>query len=356
MRKLIVSLSVVGAVACGGPDAAALVGGEDTDVDAVETLDSELTSSSKATTWLPVTEANSWTFESPSGATRTVKLVQVGSGMALMQGLLGADTWVGVTSSSANTLFAWDGAAWQPFVRFGYAYSEWRYGSGTCTGFKLKRAATGRVVTTAAGTFSDTRVIAVQQVPDPLAFCAPPAVRELTFAANVGLIAFTTGRGEVFTLKRATVAGLVLPSSPVQATLTLDKASYLSLPNTIRCITTPCPSNEQTAVAKATFVVKNTGAQAVSWSFNTGCQFDIDVTSASGALVKRFSRDVACTMALSQVTLAPGQSKTYSADLKLADDNGLQLSGTFGLRARLIPRGGAAAPAAAASLSVRIQP
>ncbi len=355
MRNLIVSLSLFGVVACGGPDAAALVGGEEADADSLETLDSELTSSSRAATWMPVTEANSWTFESAAGATRTVKLAQVGSGMALMQGLLTADTWVGVTSSSANTLFGWNGTDWQALVRFGYARTEWRYGAGTCTTFKLKRAATGRVVTTPAGTFSDTRVIAVEQVPDPVAFCAPPAVKELTFAANVGLVAFTTGRGEVFTLKRATVAGLVLPSSPVQATLRLDKASYVSLPNTIRCITTPCPSNEQTAVAKATFAVKNTGPQAVSWSFNTGCQFDIDVTSASGALVKRFSRDVACTMALSQVTLAPGQSKTYSADLKLADDNGLQLSGTFGLRARLIPRGGAPAPAAAASLAVRIQ-
>ena len=212
-------------------------------------------------------------------------------------------------------------------------------------------------VVTPAGAFVDTRTISVEQVPHPTALCTPPAISELTFAAGVGLVAFRTGRGERFALRSATVDGKPVPAAAgaVTATLTLDKASYTNTPNTIRCVTTPCPGNERTAVAKVAFTVANGSASSQTWSFRTGCQLEVELVSASGLVVKRLSDDRVCTMALTSVTLAPGQRRTWSAELPLADRDGLQLDGSYIARARLIPSSNpGAAPVASSAFTVRI--
>ena len=137
--------------------------------------------------------------------------------------------------------------------------------------------------------------------------------------------------------------------------MTLDQASYVSIPNTIRCITTPCPSNAQTASAKVSFELKNTGTASKTWQFSSGCQFDVELVSAAGRVVRRLSDDRSCSFATSSVTLGAGQSKSYSASLPLEDTAGLQLDGPYTVKAKLIPSSGAsAAPTASGSLSVEV--
>jgi len=360
-NRLISSTFAVLTLAACGPDAGMLVDAQDVDTDdAIATTESELTTSSRVGLWFPMNEGNSWAFESTTGTSRTLRLSSVANGMAELHGLTSAATWIGVSSSSGNTLMQWDAAsgAWRSWLRFGFASTSWTLGTEPCTGARLRRSATGTTVSTKAGAFTDTRTISVEQLPSKTALCAPPAFSELTFAAGVGLVAFRTGRGERFTLASATVAGKRVPaaSGAVTATLTLDQGSYLNKPNTIRCITTPCPSNEVTAVAKATFTVSNGSATSQSWSFRTGCQFDLELVAASGLVVKRVSDDRVCTQALTSVTLAPGQSRTWTADVALADRDGLQLDGSFTARARLIPSTSAGpAPIASRPLSVRVQ-
>lgn len=360
VRALFASSIALVLAAC-GPDAEMLADAQDVDTDEfVATTEGELTSSSSAAVWFPMANGNTWTFESTTGATRTLRLDSVANGMGSITGLATSATWVGVSSTSANTLMKWDDAsrAWTSWLRFGFASSSWNVGTEACTGAKYRRSATGVTATTAAGAFTDTRTIAIAQVPSKTALCAPPAFTELTFAANVGLVAFRTGRGERFTLKTATVGTRRFPAAngAVTATLTLDKTSYVNKPNTIRCITTPCPSNEVTASARATFTVTNGSASSQTWNFRTGCQMDIEVVSSSGLVVKRLSDDRACTMALTSVTLASGQSRTWTAELPLADRDGLQLDGSFTARARLIPSANAgSAPVANSAFSVRVQ-
>ncbi len=360
IRPIAASFVALVLAAC-GPDAAMLVDAQDVDTDdAIATTESELTTSSRAGLWFPMNEGNSWTFESASGTARTMRLSSVGNGMAELSGMASGSTWIGVSASSANTLMQWDStsATWRSWLRFGFASSTWSLGTEVCTGAKLRRSATGAAVSTPAGAFTDTRTISIEQLPSKTALCAPPAFNELTFAAGVGLVAFRTGRGERFALKSATVAGKRVPvaSGAVTASLTLDKTSYVSTPNTIRCITTPCPSNEVTAVAKATFTVTNGAATSQTWTFRSGCQFDVELVASSGLVVKRLSDERACTMALTSVTLAPGQSRTWTADVSLADRDGLQLDGSFSARARLIPSSAAgSAPIAARGFSVRVQ-
>ena len=141
----------------------------------------------------------------------------------------------------------------------------------------------------------------------------------------------------------------------VTGTLSVDRPRYANVPNTIRCIRAPCPSNAVTAKAQATFTVTNSTTSTFTWRFNTGCQFDLDVAATTGTVVRRLSDGRFCTQALTQLTLAPGEVKTYLAELPLEDKAGLQLDGSFRVTARLLGTGGPAV-SGAASFGVAIGP
>lgn len=357
MNRILMSLVVFSLFAC-GPDALAVVGEDDTELDGTESYDAELTSTSRSSTWFPLQTGNTWTFKNTSGTTRTVTLTQVGDGMALLTGLFASPTWVGLTSDASTSLQMWTGSAWVPFVRFGYATTTWRTTNELCKGLIGRRLSTGTVVSTTAGSFSDTRTISFAQVSNSTTLCAPQAFNELSFVPNVGLVAFRTGSGQRFTLVSAKVNGKtfpVLPEADITAKLVLDQSSYVSIPNTIRCITTPCSSNAQTASTKVAFELRNVGSTSKTWQFSTGCQFDVELVSASGEVVRRLSEGRACTFALTSLTLAAGQSRVYSATIPLEDKTGLQLDGTYSVRAKLIPSSSAStAPTAAGSFSVSV--
>ncbi len=358
-RILFSSFVAVSMFTACGPDALARVGEEESEFDGIEAYDAELTSTSRSSTWFPLQTGNSWTFKNTSGTSRTVTLTQVGDGMALVTGLFANPTWVGLTTDTSTSLMMWSGSAWVPFVRFGYASTSWRTSDAVCTGLIGRRFSTGTTVSTTAGSFSDTRTVSFAQVSSPTTLCAPQAFNELTFVPNVGLVAFRTGSGQRFSLVNAKVNGknipVVAPEADITAKVALDAANYTSLPNTIRCITAPCSSNAQTAEAKVSFELRNTGSVSKTWQFSTGCQFDVELVSTSGTVVRRLSEGRACTFSLTSLTLAAGQSKVYSATIPLEDKTGLQLDGTYSVRAKLIPSSNAStAPTATGSLAVTV--
>jgi hypothetical protein len=357
MNRFIPLFAAVSLFAC-GPDAIAVVGEEETELDGTESYDAELTSTSRSSTWFPLQNGNSWTFKSSTGTTRTVTISQSADGMALVTGLFANPTWVGLTSDASTSLMMWSGSAWVPFVRFGYATTTWRTSSEVCTGLIGRRLSTGTVVSTTAGSFSDTRTISFAQVSSPTTLCAPQAFNEVAFVPNMGPVAFRTGSNQRFTLVSAKVNGKTFPVAPeadITAKVTLDQASYVSIPNTIRCITAPCSSNAQTASAKVSFELRNTGSTSKTWQFSTGCQFDVELVSTSGAVVRRLSEGRACTFALTSLTLGAGQSRVFSATIPLEDKTGLQLDGSYAVKAKLIPSSGAStAPTASGSLAVTV--
>lgn len=354
-RSILLSMVALSLFAC-GPDAMAVVA-DDAELDGTEAYDAELTSTSRSSTWFPLQSGNSWTFKNSAGATRTVTLGEVSDNMALLTGLFASPVWVGLTSGSSTSLQMWTGSAWVPLIRFGYATTTWRTSSQVCTGLVGRRLSTGTAIATPAGSFTDTRTISYAQVSSPTTLCAPQAFNELSFVPNVGLVAFRTGNNQRFTLVSAKLNGRTFPSqveADISARLTLDQANYVSIPNTIRCITTPCPSNEQTASARISFELRNVSSVSKTWQFSSGCQFDVELVSSSGAVVRRLSDDRACTFALTSVTLTAGQSKSYTVSMPLADKAGLQLDGTYSVRAKLIPSGMGSAPSASGSLSVSV--
>jgi hypothetical protein len=62
-----------------------------------------------------------------------------------------------------------------------------------------------------------------------------------------------------------------------------------------------------------------------------------------------------CTFSLTSLTLGAGQSKVFSTKIPLEDRDGLQLSGWYTVRAKLIPSSNASsAPTASEKLNVTV--
>lgn len=347
--------AAVAVLAACGPNTVAPNDTMEAEADERATTTGELSQPDRADHWFPMAEGNSWSFQAPSGDVRKVSYEGVYQGIGYLSGLITNDRWMGTSSSAPNTLYSWNenDDTWSPFIRFGYAVTPWNWGVGACNEYKVKRSATGITVTTPAGTFSDARTISFERKPSPTARCMMPAFTALTFAPKVGLIAIQTDV-EKFVLTNAKVGGKLYPAvGGIKGTLKLDKATYVNKPNTIACITTPCPGNDVTATAKATFTVTNDGTQSETWQFRSGCQFDLALVSESGKTVRTLSENRFCTLSLTSVTLAPGQSKTYTADLPLSTRTGEQLFGNFTAKANLIPSNATFNAASAASFVVK---
>lgn len=352
--------------ACGDADSTAEIGGS-TEFAAEEEIDSTADAllSNSSQTWLPMQQGNTWTLTSATGATMTVAFDDVSGGIGWLDGLSREGEWTGISSTAPNTLFAWntDLRRWDPLYRFGYAYTSWSIGAG-CDKFTLKRTATDVGVVVPAGSFQNARTISYTHTPPPNARCMVPVLKSVTFAPNVGVVMLVNGAGEKFTLKSARVNGksypATTPASGVTSKLVLDKASYTNYSNTIQCITTPCPGNAVTAAAKFTYTVTNGTSTTQTWNFSSGCQYNVTLTGSDGKVVRSLSDDRACTFALSTLTLAPGQSKTFTGEIELSSSaDASQLEGTYTARAFLIPRSGAVATQvapASANLSVSIVP
>jgi hypothetical protein len=356
MKTALPAIAAALLFAC-GPNTASInspMEGE-TELDESASTTGELVSN-RAEVWFPMQEGNTWSLESAAGETRTVSYEGVYDGIGFLNGLMLDGRWMGTAHNAPNSLYSWSEYTntWDTFIRFGYANTEWSWGTGACGAFTVKRSASNITVTTPAGKFTNARTIAFQMKPSPTARCMAPAFTELTFAPGVGLIAINTYNGK-FLLKSATVAGKAIPAAVVtgiKGSLRLDKSTYVNVPNTIVCITTPCPGNDVTATAKATYTVSNNGTKSETFQFNSGCQFDIKLVDDTGKIVRSLSENRFCTLALTAFTLAPGQAKVFTADLPLSNRIGEQLFGNFTATASLNPSNAVSKAESAASFIV----
>ena len=332
-NAFVAAFSLIAFAACGVPDSEVVVSDEVSSEPEIMEAGQEL-SSSAVKDWFPLEKGNEWVFKGLSSQ-KTVRVVAVGTGIAYVTGLHAEGKWVGVSASTPNTLYAWDGDAgrWNVFIRFGYSVTSWTYNQseGACSKFAARRTSTGQEYATVAGAFSDTRAIGFTMTPPANVRCAQPDFGELVFAARVGPIMIKRPDGEKFALQSAKVGVTTLPraTGSVVVKTTTDKTAYLNQSNTIRCITTPCPSNEVTAEAKVTITLVNTTSEVQSFRFNTGCQTNVQIFDATGKIVKNLETARMCTMALSTVALSPGQTRSWVETVSLISDLGEQLDGTY---------------------------
>ncbi len=339
-----------------GVDSDATVGGVPSDAELTESSD-EL-ASSRADVWWPLAQGNEWILQSPRGGTIRLAVSYSSGSIRYLEGMNGEGVWLGHASSAPNSLYVynWD-EGWGPLVRFGYAYTPWdvRYSDGPCDHFRARRSATGARVQAMAGAFTDVRKVEFEIRPDPTVLCRPPYVKELAFAPGVGPVALSSGTGETFLLASAKVGQRQYGGvSGISVSVSADRAEYTSRPNTIACVTAPCPSNEVTAVARLTLTVRNTSSSARTFQFRSGQRFDFLLSDDRGELRATWSESQLFTQASGSLTLSPGQSRSFTAEMPLKGRDGQQLEGIFTVRGVLTTADGNG-PSATTTIRVTIQ-
>jgi hypothetical protein len=115
----------------------------------------------------------------------------------------------------------------------------------------------------------------------------------------------------------------------------LDKELYTAKANTIRCITTPCPSNGEPAVANVTITVTNATFVPKIMEFTSGQRFDLQVLDVEGNVLKTWSADKMFMMATEEVRIESGQKESWTTELSL-DAGGAELAGDYVVRAKVL--------------------
>lgn len=243
----------------------------------------------------------------------------------------GAPVWM-YDHAAGSDMWVHDGNAWSTALRFGAETGQrWSFRANACAAYDVQAYDTAGI-TTPAGQFDDVRGFSLTFTPDPRVLCAGPVLRSLITAPGVGPIAFSTNERKGHLLY-ARVGGEVVAAAP-NATRTLDGVETTLLVAedrlehpTFNCVTTPCDA--PAAQLNVAFVVRNVSDKAITFSFDNGQAFEIDIWDGD-QLVRRYSDDRAFTMALWQFSLAPGETRVLSGYLPFARTaDGSPLSGTF---------------------------
>lgn len=88
----------------------------------------------------------------------------------------------------------------------------------------------------------------------------------------------------------------------------------------------PTDTPPSVPTSSVTLELTNEGESAVTYNFNSGCQAYVSVKTKGGVLVKSSEFERVCTMALTQFTLKPGESKVIESSILLSDMEGKMLA------------------------------
>jgi hypothetical protein len=124
-----------------------------------------------------------------------------------------------------------------------------------------------------------------------------------------------------------TVNFALLPSYVNTETTTVDDVQFI--------VATEKPWYYRGAGIKARYTVNNNSIAKVVFDFSSGCQFDMVAMAPPRDTVTWYGRLLACTMMATQITLAPGESKSMDFPVFTDDDTASSLA----ITARLIGYG-----------------
>jgi hypothetical protein len=324
-----------------------------------------------ATRWAPLDAGNTWSYREQGGTeTREIKVLQTYGAYRYVAGIFGArqELWFGyhAAPSYANNLFVWNGdaQAWYYGFRFGVTSTSTRWGfkhgDGGCSEYTAGWKASGTTITTAAGTFRGCRQVGLEFRPAANVRCASAPDASYWFAPEVGIVRIVTAAGKTYDLETAIVGSKVYPipapAPALSAICSIDKRVYENVLRTVYCIRAPCPPVPEPATAQVSYTITNASSSTKTFQFSSGKQLDVEIFDPTGKVVKAWSDDRMFTQALTQFSLAPGASKTFTADVALLGRDGKLLDGTYTARAFLATASWSAqtAPDARAPLSCTV--
>ena len=187
-------------------------------------------------------------------------------------------------------------------------------------------------------------------------------LRPLVSSVPAWLCWFATGMAE---LNAETFPPPV--GSGMVATLQADQDVYTNHPAAFWC--PPCTTNvppcmlpcyltseEKTAVARFTFTVQNQYNHPREFQFASGQQFDLEFIDQTGRVIAAWSDDKFFMQSMVSVTLGPGESAMFTADISLKDRDGQQLNGPYQVRAFLTTSGPQPRVEASGQIAVMLVP
>jgi hypothetical protein len=287
---------------------------------------------------------NHWELAANGESARHIQIVERTEAGTRVSGLTrSADLLLSLDERVPNALLAWnnDTERWVPFLRLDRK-SWWFHASAdVCDRYRVTRLADRRVVT-GAGDFT-AMAFGFELVAPANVRCEDQPFDTLMVAQNTGPVALVKAGHEAL-LQRAMIGDTVLYNMPMPTGLVVEQHEFINHPNTINCIAAPCPSNAVTAVAKFKLTVENAEAEVHVCEFRTAKQQNFELINQAGEVVQSWVNGRAFEQSPTQLTFAPGETKIFEGEVPLVDRNGVQLEGTYRVRASMFGHDQHAAP------------
>jgi hypothetical protein len=297
MNKLISALVVASLAACGVDSAVVddgLLSAGPVASEAAQALTADA---------FPLKAGNSWSLADGAGVTKIVRVVRSSGNVHFVEGIAqNGGVWM---AFAGQRLYVWnvEAKAWQTFANFGSNADQKFAVGGVCEQFTSRRVATSATVKTPAGTFARVTKFEFVLSPPPYVRCAAPAFSAMSFAQDVGLLEIGTPALTTFALTSATVNGKSFPQAGVTATLTMAPVVQLD--------------NEGAAQPRVALALRNDSNRAVTYTFTSGQQFELEITTATGRSVYFWSADKSFIQGTTTMTIAAGQTKTINESLNI---------------------------------------
>ncbi len=274
-----------------------------------------------ANSFISLSETDHKTFAQPDGSKTTVEIIDTyGSNWKKFSSYLGkANQWIWISENSEQIgWFTPDGQS-ELLVDFsdsvGTSYNISLDECITQTTIASKNVS----VSTVAGQFSNAVELSFS------GNCADVGLTSAVFAPEIGLIKYAEQSiaGPVWVqLVNASIGGIEYPRfNGVEMTALFPAGQILT--------------NQQDTVS-AFLTLENHTASTQTFTFNSSKLFDIELRNSQGEVVNRWSANKRFLMAIQEVDIAAGDSKTFGGEISLTDFQGNALDvGTYTIRIEL---------------------
>ncbi len=262
-------------------------------------------------------------FSDAAGHRKTVKVVQNGNaGWQKYAEFLGAgERWVWAQGSDESVfVFNQKTQLAEKLINFADPVGRsYNFFLNNCMNAGML-AEKGLTLSTPAGTF--TNVVRMSFT----GRCADGGTTDAWFAPKVGIIKWSSQSiaGPVdFNLVDGVVAGKSVKfngtQNPLQVTATFPRSSFVL--------------GSTTQQVNASIELTNTGTDSLVLHFSSGQDFELSLIDANNQVVNQWSANKRFTQALRDVSLAPGETRSFGGALDLINLNGQRLAaGAYTLR------------------------
>ncbi len=274
-----------------------------------------------ANSFITLSETDHKTFAKPDGSRITVEIVDTyGSNWKKFSSYLGKDNqWIWTSENSEQIGWYTSEGRSELLVDFNDSVgTSYNVSVDDCVS-QATITSKNVSVSSVAGQFSDAVELSFS------GHCADVGLSTAIFAPEIGLVKYAEQSiaGPVWTqLVDATIAGVEYPKFHGIEVIAQFPAGQIL-------------TNQQDSIS-AFLTLKNHTASSQTFTFNSSKLFDIELLNSQGEIVNRWSANKRFLMAIQEIDIAAGDSKTFGGEVSLKDFQGNTLDvGTYTIRIEL---------------------